>query len=684
MTKIRKQKTTKNKHTTKQNKKQSTTNTKLQSVAQEQPITDLPITALPIIALPITAKNKQHNTTTNTINTTEESITQLDNATTSTTTPEQESAAQTPNTTNTNYPLVLTDINKNIVHKSGYTWGLGIEHEFTPVIKIKTFSEYATLYKILNNVELDENTDNIIELKKEMNKINNVFYVFIQHSIIYSEFGNFYKNKLFPYANIEYTGLHHFPMLETKNLHYKNTTLQNVLLELNKNTKALLTHFNDAMTTKYNMHYKNTIFKNGFGEPDAGSVLYIYNYNYNYNDNTTSDKTHKLAVDTAGSYHFWITLPHKDINNLKSTSTHTPVSERSLLLKKQALTNYNKILHQKAAYLLQTIEPLLIAVYCSPDPRVSKPNKDNKTNKINKNNIKLCKGSFRGAVNNYANYGTSLLQNYDNKILFSRQMAIKNLQHPTQIGSQHYINQIRNTYNKTRKNKNVSSVYNNKLVATKTRIKPKYLYLNNNFNTHKIRDAYYYNYYNSKPKSDNTAIGLNIRRRPDIPGFEFRILDHIPEVEMPNIVKIIYMFACMAYENKKCNHSSSGASKDSSDCNNLELAASNSGWHNMITNALFDGYKCNVDKTYVKFLEKQFNITLDIPNNKYKHDTHEKHTSNTYFTSITLLEQLIDKCWVVLSANKNNGLWLLLEDEGKQPLKPLVISKNKELLDKII
>ena len=52
----------------------------------------------------------------NTINTTEESITQLDNATTSTTTPEQESAAQTPNTTNTNYPLVLTDINKNIVH----------------------------------------------------------------------------------------------------------------------------------------------------------------------------------------------------------------------------------------------------------------------------------------------------------------------------------------------------------------------------------------------------------------------------------------------------------------------------------------------------------------------------------------------------------------------------------------
>ena len=141
------------------------------------------------------------------------------------------------------------------------------------------------------------------------------------------------------------------------------------------------------------------------------------------------------------------------------------------------------------------------------------------------------------------------------------------------------------------------------------------------------------------------------------------------------------MFACMAYENKKCNHSSSGASKDSSDCNNLELAASNSGWHNMITNALFDGYKCNVDKTYVKFLEKQFNITLDIPNNKYKHGTHEKHTSNTYFTSITLLEQLIDKCWVVLSANKNNGLWLLLEDEGKQPLKPLVISKNKELLD---
>ena len=672
MTKIRKQQTT----------KQIKTSTKLQLQSEEQ--------EQPIIAVPITAKNTQHNNTTNTINTTEESITQLDNATTNTTTPEQESA-QTPNTTNTNYPLVLTDINKNIVHKSGYTWGLGIEHEFTPVIKIKTFSEYTTLYKILNNVELDETTDNIIELKKEMNKINNVFYVFIRTSIINSEIIAFNKkHKLFPYANIEFTGLHHFPMLETKNLHYKNTTLQNVLLELNKNTKALLTHFNDAMTTKYNMHYKNTIFKNWFGEPDAGSVFYIYNYNYN--DNAAGDKTHKISVDTAGSYHFWITLPHKTTNNLKPTSTHMPVSDHSLLFKKKGLINYNKILHQKAAYLLQTIEPLLIAVYCSPDPRVSKLNKDNKANKTNKtnktknnrNNIKLCKGSFRGAVNKFANYGTSLLQNYDNKILFKRQMALKNLQHPTQIGSQHYINQIRYTYNKTRKNTNASSVYNNKLVATKTYIKPKYVYLNNNFNTHKIRDAYYYDYYNTQPKTDNTKIGLNIRRRPDIPGFEFRILDHIPEVEMPNIVKIIYMFACMAYENKKCNYSGSGASKDNSDCNTLELAASNSGWHNMITNALFDGYKCNVDKTYVKFLEKQFNITLDIPHNKDKHYKHDKHTSNTYFTSITLLEQLIDKCWVVLSANKNNGLWLLLEDEGPNPLKPRVISKNKELLDKLI
>lgn len=521
---------------------------------------------------------------------------------------------------NNNYPPVDEGLKK---HKSGYEWGLGIEHEFIPVIQIKNFKEYKDIYKILNNIELNMQNPDIINLEKEMLKIKNTFNFNIP---VY--YPDSYLAKHFPFSNMEWTGDKGFYMLETKNMNYKNITLNTLLKELNNNTKTILDSYNNILKTHFKNDFKeNSILEKGFVEPNEGSIFYIYqksdsdDYSFwnalepkvLYKSNSQT----KITIDTAGSYHFWITLPHKETDNHKS-------------------------LHQRAAYLLQTIEPLLIAIYCSPDPRITSKNKKH-----------LFAGSFRGAVNRFANYGTSLLQNYDDNILFNRQMSVKNIQQPGQINSDHYIFQIRNKYDKTLKT-GKTSIYNNKL--KKSTIKPKYMYLDDklekkNFITQPFR---FFRNSNNSDKLNKYTIGLNIRRKENVSGFEFRIMDHLPETELKNLTKVIYLLACMSYEIK--------------DSNNINLASANKGWNTMITNALFDGSRAKIDTDYIIFLEQQFNIKLNGISN------------GTFSNIIELLEALVNICWDKILKNKKNGLWLILEDDKT---KPSIVSKNKEILDRL-
>lgn len=504
-----------------------------------------------------------------------------------------------------------------------YEWGLGIEHEFIPVVKFDNFAEFKSIYKTLNNIDLDDTKNKDLEtLKKEMKNIKNHFYF-----NILVEYPDSYINKKYPFANIEWTGDKHFPMLETKNMNYANITLNQLLVELNANTKTILDDYNETIKNHFKHDIEqNPILKKGLVEPDEGSIFYLYNSDNSnmifpgYNDADRRNKPKvlynpksqiKLGIDTAGSYHFWITLPHK-------------------------VNDDHKSLHQRAAYLLQSIEPLLIGTYCSPDPRI-----DNKTKKH------LFAGSFRGAVNKFANYGTSLLQDYDSKALFSRQIGIKNLQQPTQIDSDHYIFQIRNKYEQSGKDK----IYTDKLTSS-TKIKPNYFFLDDKLdkkNFISIPERWFYNDGNDTDKLKKVTIGLNIRRREEIKGFEFRIMDHLPEAELKDLAKIIYLFACMSYEI---------GNKD------LTLSSSDKGWNTMITNTLFDGYKAHIDNDYISFLEKQFNIQLS----KSK-------------SVIDLLDDLINKCWDKIQKNKKNGLWLILKDDKT---KPIINSKNKTILDKLL
>jgi len=334
--------------------------------------------------------------------------------------------------------------------ENGYEWGLGIEHEFIPVIPIKDFNEYKNIYSVLNNKQLDENDYNVKNLEKEMSKISNTFYMNIP--VFYPES---YLLEHFPFSNMEWTGSKGFWMLETKNMNYKNVSLDTLLIELRKNTTTILDDYNKKLEEHFKEQLKKQIEIPRFDEPNEGSIFYLYNkvINRNYwNDPKPKvlyepDQPTHLAIDTAGSYHFWITLPHR-VND-----------------KYQAL-------HQRAAYLLQSIEPLLIATYCSPDPRITTRNKKY-----------LFAGSFRGAVNKFANYGTSLLQDFESPLIFKRQMSIKDITMPGQIDSEHYIFQIRTRFSenedkKTKKNfSSKDTIYNDELVRQKPIIKPKYMYL---------------------------------------------------------------------------------------------------------------------------------------------------------------------------------------------------------------
>lgn len=76
---------------------------------------------------------------------------------------------------------------------------MGIEHEFIPVVKFNNFGEFKSIYKTLNNIDLDDTKNKDLKiLQKEMKNIKNHFYFNIPVRYPYS-----YINKKFPFTNIE-------------------------------------------------------------------------------------------------------------------------------------------------------------------------------------------------------------------------------------------------------------------------------------------------------------------------------------------------------------------------------------------------------------------------------------------------------------------------------------------------
>jgi hypothetical protein len=379
-----------------------------------------------------------------------------------------------------------------------------------------------------------------------------------------------------------------------------------------------------------------------FSIPNEGSIMFLTNTNQNFNikkdtmfyiNGYNNLDDYKVFTDTAGSYHFWMTLPY---NNSQS--------EENIMIN-----------HQKACYLLQTIEPLLVAIYGSPDPRYQST----------KSKVKYFAGSYRGAVNRHANYGSSQVHKYKTD-LYTRITNSSRISKPTSINSHHYITKIRDNYkNKKEKNdtkkktkiidedkfaNNSNSNSNNSINTEKT---PNYLFFNKEWNKFDNNKEYNFNLFNIMNEGltnlKQPEIGLNIRRKGDIKGFEFRIMDHLPEEEVYDVFKIILLISCLSYE---------------IDHKHLILASTNNGWNDVMANALMYGSMKEVNIDYLTLIGSQFKISADIFSNK---------------DPIKVLETLINEIWKIISKNKSNGYWLMCDDK-----KPIVKSKNKEILDKLL
>ena len=520
-------------------------------------------------------------------------------------------------------------------------WGLGIEHEFLPIIKIKSGDNVVKIIKDLYYLGKDKSKlslskdelKNIEDIKVVVDKLlsdNRPVYFYCNFNPKINKYETEY-----PFSNIEWTGHNYFYMLETKNLDFQNKKLDAVYDELKKNTNKIMLDLNETIK-------RDSKLDLDFSIPNEGSIMFLTNIKQNMNNSNINNDAifhikgyniddYKVFTDTAGSYHFWMTLPYTN----SQTDEHIMIN------------------HQKACYLLQTIEPLLVAIYGSPDPRYKSTN----------SKIKYFAGSYRGAVNRFANYGSSQINKYKTN-LYTRASESSMISRPTSINSSHYITKIRDNYKfKSKKEKNDTKkkikiidedkFINNSNSVIKSEKTPNYLFFDKqwkNFDSDLKPDLSIFNlmYYGTQNLAQ-PYIGLNIRRKDDIKGFEFRIMDHLPEEEIYDVFKIILLISCLSYE---------------IDHKHLILSSTNNGWNDMMANALMYGSMKEVNKDYLTFISSQFKISTDIFKNK---------------DPIKVLESLINQIWKIISKNKSNGYWLMCDDK-----KPIIKSKNKEILDKIL
>lgn len=401
-------------------------------------------------------------------------------------------------------------------------WGLGIEHEFMLVIDGMNNVSQAT--KLLQKLNDDKLTT---EQKKQLSNIyknNNVFF-------------------LVPYVglmgikdiNVEQTSVHDMPMFEVKNMKYHNVTLGEAVKEIDDKLLEVKTKMNQIMTDK--IGNKTNVRTTPFG---AHNLLYLKckNVNQRYgashagNFECLESKNLKMDTEYTGSYHFWITMPHFKTDEIGKVES----------------------MHQKAVFLLQTVEPLFCSLYGSCDPNINK-----------KNAIPYLKGSYRAANNMYAAFGTSPASMYKDKpdglfgssVLFSR-IVRKNVYSPKRMDVNMYSNNIAKHITKRVDSAEI----------------PDYMFMGND---------------------SHSAMGADFRRKSDIKGFEFRIWDHFPQEYVKDILKITYLISCYAVSIK---------------ANHLVYSMEDQSWNNSMRDALLEGYLMKINNKYVSYINKQFKTKI--------------------------------------------------------------------------
>ncbi len=430
-------------------------------------------------------------------------------------------------------------------------------------------------------------------------------------------------------------------MIETKSMNYKNNTIKAIYQNLVDNSNFIMKELNNQIKTASGAEHELTTTKEGSvmfltAFPEYNDEIYRQEYEYrkkmksrneyfNIKRLRSEESNFKIVTDNSGSYHFWMTLPHLTTDK----------------------SEYITHLHQKAGYLLQSIEPLLISIYGSPDPRYGKSNKN------------FFAGSYRGGVNRFANYGSTPMNLYEHDYMtYTRVAPAEILRKPDSIDSKHYIQIIRDKYkldemDKPKSKNSILLNQNSSSNRTKKNL-PKYIYLDDSWNRFALNDL--------KPDLDiynlfqkgitnyaDPLIGLNIRRKHDVKGFEFRIMDHLPESDILDLVKIILLAACMSYEIPE---------------DKLVMASTDKSWNESMALGVMEGYKAKFPVSYSNFLCSQFGL--------------DKLASKE---PVEILKDLVNKMWDKVSSNKINGYWILSSDDLE---KPKIKNQNKEILDKLL
>jgi len=331
-------------------------------------------------------------------------------------------------------------------------FGLGIEHEVCYTISnIKTFKECKSfIEKVIKNKLSPSKTKELESIYKKYKSIQVIYPM------------NYSKVVNLPHTNIEFTNKGTV-MIETKNLDYHNVSLDKVMNEMNKNKQEIITEINKNLDDKIG---KYTID----GTPVGSHNILSFETESNESSDELKEKDIKLYQDYTGSYHFWITLPSKKTDDINIT-------------------------HQKAMYLLQSIEPLLVSIFSSSDPNKSK---------------NAVKGSYRNLNNTWALYGFSNTYNYDS--LDSRIVGFgKEYRKSHKLGTSIYLDKLMN---------NITSPINTTKIPDYTLIEEKRWF----------------------------RFGADFRRKRGINGFEFRIMDHFPQKYLEDVAKILYLIATHTYQ----------------------------------------------------------------------------------------------------------------------------------------
>jgi hypothetical protein len=455
------------------------------------------------------------------------------------------------------------------IHPSGKIWGLGVEHEFIVVVDdANTAAKSIKLCNTFMTEKLDEKNTEII--KRLFSKKHKPKFVLPFLG----------KATKLPYidGNVESTSKNHIYMLEIKNLDYYNSSLKDVVKELNCQQSETFETLEKELKDEHKINVK-------LSDSNVGANKFLFFKHGKYsayrlnNSGIIGQKNNTLTykTDYSGSYHFWITLP-------------TLPDDK------------NKVeYHKNAMFLLQTMEPIFCSLFSSCDPNLAK-------------DPKRIAGSYRSVMNFWANFGVGKI--YDETKLSSRVNSTPAVYN----NSKFYLFQLLDYY----KNKKTNNNINNNLINNDDKINElEYFLLKDKTNdiVYSLYEAGQWSYarlYKEMNDHGIKELGSDFRKTNGVDGFEFRIWDHFPQKYLPDVLKIVYLIASYSFniglDNKHFKYSGIEAP-----------------WNNNMTQAMINGYKFKPSEDYVNFINQQFN---------FKGKSKLKYTSN--ITPKKLLLNLID------------------------------------------